>query len=226
MIVQCSIMDYSAFIKQLDSLLDVYRDMQRSSRHEDLSDLPQHERQSLLTRCLGATDRIAGAKSTYSKEVQRLIKESPALHWQLPVVIGVVKALRDDLDAGYFERFVDLVHAEVFSDFLEMARHLNDAGYKDAAAVIAGSTLESHLRELASKNSIATADGNGRPIKADKLNSDLAKAGIYSGLDQKAITANLDLRNKAAHGEYSEYTADQVNHLIHGVSDFITRMPA
>ena len=49
-----------------------------------------------------------------------------------------------------------LAHAEVFADFLEMAQHLLDVGYKDAAAVIAGSALEAHLRQLAVKTGVDT----------------------------------------------------------------------
>ena len=36
----------------------------------------------------------------------------------------------------------ELIHASVFADFLQMADYLVDSGYKDAGAVIAGSTLE------------------------------------------------------------------------------------
>jgi glutaredoxin len=35
-------------------------------------------------------------------------------------------------------------------------------------------------------------------------------AKVYSLLDQKNITAWLELRNKAAHGEYEKYVAQQV----------------
>lgn len=58
------------------------------------------------------------------------------------------------------------------------------------------------------------------------MNSDLVNAQVYSKLDQKNVTAWLDLRNKAAHGKYSEYTKDQVSLLIAGVRDFLTRNPA
>ncbi len=43
---------------------------------------------------------------------------------------------------------------------------------------------------------------------------------------QKNVTAWLDLRNKAAHGEYGKYEADQVGLMIDGIRDFITRHPA
>ena len=106
-----------------------------------------------------------------------------------------------------------------------MAKQLLESGYKDAAAVICGSTLESHLRELCKKFGIAT-EVNGRPKKADKMNSELAKATAYSALDHKSVTAWLGLRNKAAHGEYGEYDENQVDVLISGVEHFVGRTPA
>ncbi len=58
------------------------------------------------------------------------------------------------------------------------------------------------------------------------MNADRAKIGVYSKLDQKNITAWLDLRNKAVRGNYSEYSKEQVTLLINGIRDFITRNPA
>jgi hypothetical protein len=107
-----------------------------------------------------------------------------------------------------------------------MADYLLQQGYKDPAAVVAGSVLEEHLRQLCQKNGIAIVQGGAVPKKADTLNSDLAGAGIYSKLDQKSVTAWLDLRNKAAHGKYSEYTQDQVALTLLGVRDFASRHPA
>jgi hypothetical protein len=108
------------------------------------------------------------------------------------------------------------VHAYRFSDFLEMAQHLSSEGYKDAAAVLAGSVLEEHLRKLCDKNGLSVTDANGKPLKADRINADLKGANVYSGLDQKQVTAWLDLRNKAAHGHYTEYTQPQVDLMISG----------
>ncbi|AIY39887.1 hypothetical protein LT85_0727 [Collimonas arenae] len=42
-------------------------------------------------------------------------------------------------------------------------------------------------------------------------------------LDQKSVTAWLDLRNKAAHGKYSEYTKEQVEVMCQGVVNFMAR---
>jgi hypothetical protein len=55
------------------------------------------------------------------------------------------------------------------------------------------------------------------------MNADLTAVGAYTKLDQKNVTAWLDLRNKAAHGKYAEYQAAQVALMIAGIRDFITR---
>lgn len=55
------------------------------------------------------------------------------------------------------------------------------------------------------------------------MNVDLAKAGVYNALSQKSVLAWLDLRNKAAHGKYGEYTIMEVQLMQQGVTDFIAR---
>lgn len=218
-------MEYSLFIDQLDSLITTHNEMVERSKYQNMSDIPLQDRQSMLTRTVAAIHRIAGLNSTYSSEIDRIIRQLPQLHAHIFAIIGIAQALRDDLKYGYIQSLAELVNADVFADFLEMAQHLCDSNYKDPSAVLAGSTLESHLRKMALKYNIPTSL-NGIPIKADKLNSDLAKALIYSVLDQKNITAWLDLRNKAAHGKYDEYTTDQVKLLISGIREFIARNPA
>lgn len=218
-------MDYKVFIKQLDDLISIHAIMRQQSQHNDLSDLAKEDRQSLVTRTIAAIHRITGTGSTFSQEVERILKQDPYLHKHTSSLIGIAKALKDDLASGYIQNLAELVHADIFADFLEMAQHLCDSNYKDAAAVLAGSTLESHLKKLSIKNGIPT-DIAGKPVKADKLNADLAKTTVFSVLDQKNVTAWLDLRNKAAHGNYGEYNNDQVKLLIAGISDFIARIPA
>lgn len=219
-------MDKTLISNQLQTLIDTYSSYKKQSRYNDLSDLPKDDRQGLVTRSIAAIHRITGPFSSYSKEIDRILREKPELHVHTSSIIGIVKALKDDIDSGYIQSLIELIHAEVFSDFLEMAIHLNDSGYKDAAAVIAGSTLENHIKKLAQKNNISMLTTNGKSIKADRLNADLANATIYSKLDQKNITAWLDLRNKAAHGNYTDYNKEQVKLLIIGIQDFITRNPA
>ena len=138
------------------------------------------------------------------------------------LVVGIVKALKGDLEDGYLQTLPELVRAEMFENFNEMARHLLEEGYKDAAAVIASVSLESHLHRLAVKHGIQLSQtGRDRSIKhkkANQLNQELHKSGAYRLFDQKQLTVWLDLRNNAAHGKYDAYDKDQVSKLIEWTS--------
>ena len=103
-----------------------------------------------------------------------------------------------------------------------MAAYLTSEGYKDAAAVIAGSTLEAHLKELAKSNSIELTL-NDKPKKASLLNDELAKAGVYSASYQKQIVAWLAIGNDAAHGNYQAYSLEQVKLMTQGVRQFMLK---
>lgn len=217
-------------LKQLQSIIEQYNQVKAQTRHGDLSDIEYTKLFSIMTSSRAAVERITGTQSAYSNQIYSILELKNVFEGnKMEMVVGVVESLKTDLEEGYISTVKELIHGEIFADYLEMANSLSNDGYKDAAAVIASSTLEEHLRQLCLKNSIDieinTSKGM-RPKKADKMNSDLTSASIYSKLDQKNVTAWLDLRNKAAHGNYSEYTKEQVALLVAGIRDFITRIPA
>ena len=144
--------------------------------------------------------------------------------------LEILKRLSVDAQGGWLTANIkSLVSAEIFTDFLEMAEHLLSLGYKDPAAVIVGSVLEEHLRNLSEKNDIgkSTPDNNGKtqPKKASNLNDELTKRGVYSSIDNKLVLSCLELRNKAAHGEYDKYDHAQVDNMRNNVVSFIARHP-
>ncbi len=219
-----------SLVTQLTSALDIYEDLRRRSQYDDLSGLPASDHHKFIAMARAAIDRIAGRQSTYAQQAQEIVDRRNTHDGHRAIMLaGVLESLRSDLKAGYLATVVELVHGEVFGDFLEMAEHLLAGGYKDPAAVIAGGTLEAHLRQLCAKVGIDIQEASPtspRAKKADVLNADLARATAYSKLDQKNVTAWLDLRNKAAHGKYAEYSKEQVVLLVAGIRDFISRVPA
>jgi hypothetical protein len=54
----------------------------------------------------------------------------------------------------------------------------------------------------------------------DPLNIAVAKAGVYGPLVQKQITSWANLRNDAAHGQFSKYDADHVQQMLLFVQKF------
>ena len=142
--------------------------------------------------------------------------------------ISVISALQAEIRGGWLRSLSSLVAADIFSDFLDMAGHLQEQGYKDAAAVISGTALEGHLRKLCTSRGIALADDkDGIPVprKADRLNAELKAKGVYNALDHKQVTAWFGIRNAAAHGDYAAYTSAQVQGMIEGVLHFMTKIP-
>lgn len=217
--------DQKAIIQQIETVLEKWADTKSRSKYDDCSDLGT-EVPELVTILAAAIERLAPPGSRYAENARAALKkygENEANN--LIVLPGILKALRTDYEAGYLRSVGEMIHGDIFGDFLEMADYLLKEGYKDSGAVLAGGVLEEQLRKLCQANSISVTKGS-LPKKADSLNADLAGANVYSKLDQKSVTAWLGLRNNAAHGKYNEYSIEQVALMVQGVRDFIARNPA
>ena len=83
----------------------------------------------------------------------------------------VFLAAKEDFEGGYLTSVRSLVQAEVFDSELDQASELLTSGYKSASAVIAGTVIETALRELCDRNKVALG-------KLDRMNADLAKQGV------------------------------------------------
>ncbi|MDB9693077.1 HEPN domain-containing protein [Acinetobacter nosocomialis] len=134
----------------------------------------------------------------------------------LHVSIALLRAAKDDLENGFLITFKQIIQAEVFDSELEQAKSLLGSGYKNAAAVIAGVVLETAIKELCLNNGIDI-----ERKRLTQLNDDLAKAGVYNKLQQKQITALADIRNNAAHGNYEEFTKEDVERMISDIERFL-----
>lgn len=162
--------------------------------------------QNLLARVFGPTSEHY--KNFTAQVGSRLMTFSRTYRAQ-----GILKAAKDDYDNGHLFELRRLVEAEVFDDFLEQAEHLLGSGYYQPAAVVAGCVLEDGLRKLCDAHGINLLE---RP-KLDAMNAALAKAGVFSKLVQKRITALAELRNKAAHGHWGEFGQNDVKEMVDAV---------
>ncbi|AZA60204.1 hypothetical protein [Chryseobacterium indoltheticum] len=166
---------------------------------------------------------LYGEKSNYYTQFFNYTKHSFEIN--LTTSLNILGAIKYEVENGWLDNLRKIVSSEMFSDFLEMSKHLLDEGYKDAAAVMFGSILEEQLRLLCKENSIETFTIKGDkelPKKASLINDDLHKAGVYNLLAQKSIISWLDLRNNAAHGKYTEYTIADVQIMYAGILNFLT----
>jgi len=219
----------SYFLNQLNKLIEEYNSLKSTAKQDDFSD-KKEEFSILIAKAKATVQRIIGDKSEYYKEIIRVLESKEYDGEKLKPIMGTIIALKEDLENDFLKNLGEIIHSEIFTDFIEMAEHLLSEGYKDASAVISGSTLESHLKKLSLKNSInldyTNQAGKILPKKADTLNAELYKNTIYNSGIQKQITAWLDIRNNAAHGNYSEYTDKEVDLMIKGIINFIASNPA
>jgi hypothetical protein len=64
-------MNINPLIEQLELIVAEFEAMSPKAKHNDLSDLPKHDRQALVTRAVAAVTRIGGTNSTYASEIQK-----------------------------------------------------------------------------------------------------------------------------------------------------------
>jgi len=80
--------------------------------------------------------------------------------------------------------------------------------------------LEDSLRKIATAAGVATVAPNGKPLTIDPLNIEIAKNGTYDALVKKQITSWANLRNDAAHGNFSKYDDGHVRQMLLFVQKF------
>jgi len=213
----------SNLVNQIDDALQFAETLKDD---EGMYKAPRASFETFFTKALAAIVRATGESSVYAEEARytlnlRNAERRTDLTRITETLIGIMDTIKTAIAEGFLDSVSDVIHGTVFADFLEMAQHLLDNGYKDAAAVIAGSSFESHLRYLCNKHGVDPETPDGKPKKADRINADLTKAGAYDKSQQKHITAWLGLRNDAAHGDYDKYTDVMVGNMISAIRHFM-----
>lgn len=120
------------------------------------------------------TASLSLIRSIYSEEHPFYHQFNVSVHRSITTSVeigkGILNAAKKEIENGWLFSIKGIIAAEIFSDFLEMAEYLLSEGFKDPAAVMIGSVLEEHLRQLCKKHNIDIEylkDGKPYPKKAD-----------------------------------------------------------
>jgi HEPN domain-containing protein len=160
---------------------------------------------------------LLGEHHTYVEKFKEKVKRE--YQGNVKAGKGILKAVLEDIQGGYLRKIETLVSADIFTDFIEMAEHLINQGYKDVSASLAGAVLEDGLRKICANNGIkfkSTED-------ISSLNQKLADASVYNRLTQKKVQVWNDIRNNADHGHFEGYTKDDVEEMIKAIKDFLEK---
>jgi hypothetical protein len=161
-------------------------------------------------------ETLGPATAQYSKQFSTEPKAAISSNiYHMKRQAAIFHAAKEDFEGGHMNSLKNLVSADLFDSQLDQARELLKSGYAVAAAVIAGIVLETTIQRLCDDNGIPRAN-------LSKMNEGLAKAEVYSKLDQKKITAWAAVRNSAAHGGDDQFQATDVPLMIEGVEGFVS----
>src|SRR6266545_406752 len=110
-------------LPQLDELITKYEELKRRSKYDDCSDINSDDASEFITAALAAIYRIAGPNNQFVRHAEKALEQYKS--WQISATIphtgGALKALRHAVASGYLISIQALIHAKVFSDFLELA---------------------------------------------------------------------------------------------------------
>lgn len=167
-----------------------------------------------MTNVLNLVQRTLGETSIHFKHLSE--QYGQFTEWESHFIdsFSLFKAAKEDYEGGYIFNVRTLAKAEVLSDAISQANELLHAGYKDPACILARVSLESTLKDLCDRHTIAHG-------KLEKMNAELCKAGAYNMAKQKQVTAWAEIGNKAAHGDWTQYTNQDAAAMVHGVEALV-----
>lgn len=92
------------------------------------------------------------------------------------------------------------------------------------AAVLAGAVLEKNLKTICQQQNppLAIVSEKGKPLMLNALIDALKKRSIFNEVVAKQLRAWVDIRNSAAHGEFENFTKEQVGLMLIGIQSFVS----
>ena len=181
---------------------------------------------ALKTKALDLLEFVGsgnGALAAHSKCI-RAFESKPSHAREL---LGTLMGLADDYRNGFLDSILRQAEAEVAADYLGQAERLLDDGQPGKhdhvpGAVLLGAVLEKSLRTLCLRQSPPVVlDTPNEPKMMSALIDDLKKAHVFNELKAKQLRAWADIRNAAAHGEFTRFSRSDVETMKIGIAAFL-----
>ena len=169
--------------------------------------------------CLNAIEIIAGKKSVFYETFPHkyIDYKNTTFDTAMSHYLSVLRALNEELQMGFLYGVEILVAKDMLSTIIEEAKALFQAKYKDAAAVYCRVILETAVKKLCDNNKTSYT----KKEKLSSISNKLRKKGFLSLPEWRQIQVWTDIGNSAAHGNFSDYTEDNVKNMLNGIENFV-----
>lgn len=157
-----------------------------------------------------------GADSPYYFNFIEARKVCTEFEDQLKTLAGIFRSAKEAFEGGYLFDVERDVSAEIFGDFVVLAKQALAEDNKDVAAVLAAAALEDALKRYAASNGLDVDDAS-----MSKIIGALKSKGLVSGAQKSLLTAMLRMRNHAMHAEWEKIEKPDVSGLIGFVEQFL-----
>jgi hypothetical protein len=182
----------------------------------------------LRTQFLSLIHLLSTGANFHLSQIYERAKSLSNDSYDLKELRGYMKALKADYEAGILENLSQMIEANVAADYLGQAEQLLKEGGSGKydhvpSAVLTGAILEDALRRLCLRQNppIAVNKPNGEPKTLNPLIDDLKKANVFNELKAKQLRSWADIRNAAAHGEFTQFNRQDVEQMLKGVQNFL-----
>lgn len=146
--------------------------------------------------------------SPYRNAISSILIEAKCAGYTIHNSVGdltaVLERLANDIQAGLLETVANQTRVETFDDMLDHAEEYKKKNMKEGAGVLASAVFEDTIRRIARINNIQDIG-----TKLDELISALSKETLTS-IVAKRCRASADIRNKALHANWDEFTMQDV----------------
>lgn len=174
------------------------------------------------------------ANSERSKELQQNIAHPGTVKHPGPVsssvkrIIGILEGLKDDYENGFLDDLEKRIAMKISADYMGQAEALLGEGIPGQydhvpAAVLCGAVLEDSLRRLCQRQtpSISITKPNGQYKTLGPLIDELEKAKVFNKPKIGQLRWWAQIRNSAAHGQFNEFTREDVELMLKGAKNFL-----
>ena len=213
---------FDSLISEGRNLLDSARESAPGQKMPDVEKLIEWR-----TKAATLLTRVVPKGHVHREAAEGLSKLQPSYE-PLQVAVSLLRGVKDDLDKGFLDDLSTCIEAEIAADYMGQAEHLLVEGHRGKfdhvpAAVLAGAVLEKALHTLCDQQQppVPLKGSKGEFKSLAPLIDGLKKAGAFNEARSKQLRAWADLRNLAAHGEFTQFKRNDVEAMISGINNFL-----